>query len=337
MLICFCLLIGFGLFFTGTYFHQLTNIEANSSHQIGANSIVQLFPGQCINPGWIKSIIITVHSPLILNITVYKGLCTDHPSTGMQYLENKTYSRTQTFYKDLKNYCFNANYNGEKQKEHYPIYTAGHGILSYDIQLMNASKIDESPCPLILYLFNESYYYNYWLRAINYDSSDQQSVAEVAYAYSPCLNTSNVTNHYQNDLFNFKHNFHLGDKGFYYTLSCITTSFFSNLTISGEVTEYSEKEMEVLQSCSLSNAVGDANCTVSMGNFFDSSFSFFVEMNYEPSERNVTVLVTPEKWNIGSVLCLSLTILVIVTSIIIIIVVMSCKQKKKIKGYSALQ
>ncbi|XP_019851179.1 PREDICTED: uncharacterized protein LOC109581487 [Amphimedon queenslandica] len=332
-LICLCLLIGFGLFFTGTYFHQLTNIQANSSHQIGANSIVQLFPGQCINPDWIKSISITVQSSL--NITVYKGLCTDQPSTEVYNLESKTYHRTQSFYKYLKNYCFNANYYGEKQSEHYPLYTAGHGTLSYDIQLVNASEIDESPCPLILYLFNESYYYNYWVKTNYY--GDQQSIAEVAYAYSPCLNTSDAMNRDQNYFFNFKHDFELEDKGFYYTLCCITVSFFSNLTISGRVTKYSEKKMEELQSCLSPNAVqGDANCTVNMGNFFDSSFNLFVDTTYELSERNATVVVTPEEWNIASVLCLLLTVLVIISSIIVIIVVISCKQKKRIKDYSTL-
>ena len=333
-LTCLCLLIGFGLFFTGTYFHQLTNIETNSSHQIGANSIVQLFPGQCVIPGWIKSISIIVQSPL--NITVYKGVCTDRPSTETHYLESKTYHRNRSFEKDLKNICFNANYYGEKQSEHYPIYTAGRGSLSYDIQLVNASKIDD-PCPLIFYLFNESYYYNYWVKTMYYND-DQQSIAEVAYAYSPCLNTSDGMNRGQNDLFNFTHDFQLEDSGFYYTLCCITVSFFSNLTISGRVTKYSEDKMEELQSCLSPNAVqGDANCTVNMGTFFDSSFNFFVKTTYEPSERNVTIVFTPEEWNIASVLFLLLTLLVFISSIIVIIVVISCKQKKKIKDYSALQ
>ena len=333
LLILSLLVVGFYLFFAGIYFSQLTNIQTNSSQLIGANSLVRIFPNQCINPGWIKSATITFHDSTLPNLTVYRGLCEESLLTKPHYLmKNKSYG--EEAYQSLTDLCINANYYGNKRNEHYPVYTAGPGTLSYNIQLVNASELTESSCPFVIYIFNDSYYYTYSIQASSF-TNHQHIISERAYAASPCVSMMNRNNSAY--IINYKHEFQLRERGFYYAIYCIQkTSLFGNVTISGKVTKFSDEDMKRPKFCTFNES---KSCVVNVGNVFGRPFTLFAETTLEPSQMNVTVLVTPAEWNVGSIICLSSAIILIVIAVVICGVMKAgtCRMKFRRPAYSSLQ
>ena len=334
LLILSLLVVGFYLFFAGTYFSRLTNIQTNSSQLIGANSLVRIFPNQCINPGWIKSATITVHDSTLPNLTVYRGLCEESLLTKPHYLmKSKSYG--EEAYQSLTDLCINANYYGNKRNEHYPVYTAGPGTLSYNIQLVNASELTESSCPFVIYIFNDSYYYTYSIQVSSF-TNYQHIISERAYAASPCVSMMSHNNSAY--VINYKHEFQLKKGGFYYAVYCIQkTSLFGNVTISGKVTKFSDEDMKRPQFCTFNES--NSSCVVNVGNVFGRPFTLFAETTSEPSQMNVTVLVTPAEWNVGSIICLSLAIILIVIAVVICGVMKAgtCRMKFRRPAYSSLQ
>ena len=211
----------------------------------------------------------------------------------------------------------------------YPVYTARHGNLTYEVRGESLSKLS-SHCPFEFYLFNNKGDYDTF---INEDFNSPVHATKT----SGCLPVNSTAR-------NFTIQFSLDTPGFYFVGVSIIEHVHISATISGSIVEFNTSELSE-EPCSLNY---NDECTIAITKLNVPSVTsqdplvcvLVKSFNYE--YRNINISVEFVEWNSVSVGFGSfslLTLIVLVFVVILFVLIFFIRRRKSAhhnNGYNQL-
>ena len=296
LLLTFLSISGFVVFYNSS---QHTSLH--SVHDIGGNTSVIIDPN-CYNTLWIKDVTISNvkgYETDPVKITLYKT-----SKGALDYLTKQPKQVTlkyNSLYINLRT-SFNILYGDA------PIYSAGNSTITYAFSFR--ADVNFTVCPLELHIFNNYENYNHYLYSTERQNSPTSSKDCTISSVNTTLQEHTVV-------------YHLYPNTFYYFAAGLTRHLYVNVTITGKFEEYNISDL-TSEKCVLTSNITLCNVPVADSTISDAQdYICLLARSSSENRGNITVDVTPAKWNIGSVTCLLLsTITTFFTACVIISIVL---------------
>ena len=274
------------------------------------------------------------YDPAYINrVTIAKGSKEDEYDTQIyKTVQNDFRYQTQTL----------KNKNDDNEEDHnrkiainyyngdYPVYTAHHSNLTYEVRGESLSKLS-SHCPLEFYLFNNKGDYDTFI-------NEEFSLPVHATKRSGCLPVNSTAR-------NYTIQFSLDEPGFYFVGVSIIEHVHIDTTISGSIVEFNTSELSE-EPCSLNY---NDKCTVTITKSKLPSLTSqdghvcVLVKSFDYEYRNINITVEFVEWNSVSVGLGSfslLTLIVLVFAVIIFVFIFLKRRREiahHINGYHLVQ
>ena len=279
------------------FYNDLQHTSLHSVYDIGGNTSVIIDPN-CYNSLWIKEVTISNVKGYEKNpakLTLYKtskgalGYIAKQPKQ-VTFKYNPVYINQRRF--------FNILYGD------VPIYSAGNSTITYTFSFR--ADVNFTICPLELHIFDN--YENYK----HYSSSTEGQ-------NSPTTSKDCTISSVNTTLQKYKVVYHLYRNTFYYFAVGLTKLLYVNVTITGKLEEYDISDLSS-EKCVLTSNVTSCTVPVSDSTISDAQdYICLLARSSNENRGNITVDITPAKWNIGSVTCLLFSTITIFFTVCIII------------------